>query len=70
MIYEKRLGATPTGHIDPIVHVTRYSETSTIQVMVSNDHSHYSIMTLTAETANKLGWALLQAVSAKKAEQS
>jgi hypothetical protein len=68
MIFDQRLGATPKGHIDPIVHVTRYSETSTIQVMFSNDSSHFSILTLTADTANTLGWALLQAVVAKKGE--
>lgn len=68
MIFDKRVGTRPTGHIDPIIHVTRYSETSTIQIVASNDHSHFSIFTLTPETANKLGWALLEAVVAKKLE--
>jgi hypothetical protein len=68
MIYDKRLGNHPTGHVDPILHVTRHSESSTIQIMASNDHSHFTILTITAETANKLGWALLEAVVAKKLE--
>lgn len=69
MIFDKRLGNRPTGHIDPTIHVTRYSETSTIQILVSNDHSQFTILTITPETANKLGWALLEAVVAKKLEE-
>lgn len=69
MIFEKRLGNRPVGHIDPTIHITRHSENSTIQVMASNDHSHFCIITLTPETANKLGWALLEAVVAKKLEE-
>lgn len=68
MIYDKRLGNRPTGHIDPSIHVTRYSETSTVQIMASNEHSHFTILTISAETANKLGWALLEAAVAKKLE--
>jgi hypothetical protein len=68
MIFDKRLANPPAGHIDPSIHVTRYSETSTIQIMASNDHSHFTILTLTADTANRLGWALLEAVVAKKLE--
>jgi hypothetical protein len=68
MIYDKRLGNRPSGHIDPSIHVTRYSETSTVQIMASNEHSHFTILTISAETANKLGWALLEAAVAKKLE--
>ena len=69
MIFEKTLNARNEERQDPRIYVTKYSEESTIRIVVSHQHDHMTIITISPDTANKLGWALLQAVSAKKGEQ-